>query len=434
MQKRNKSKKNFLSFFEKRVINRISKSSGFCKRSRKIQAVDFVVGFLSMSLKGVNTYSCWVEEISLLCKKTISKQSLFERVGKSAVDFVRELLEEKLSKAYRKEKSNVLFSFFKNVFLHDSTTLHLADKLVNVFPGNVANGKQRAVARIQAIYNLKQNLFSCFKLTPYTKNDQGASPLILEYINAGDLIIRDLGFFVLDIFKRIVEKKAYFLSRIRYGVNLYDQATMEKIDLYKILKKKKNLDKQMLIGEDQRLEVRLVARKLPEHIAGERRRKAKKDRDKRLNHSKKYYYLLGFGIYITNVEKEIWTSDDVEKAYRVRWQIEIIFKSWKSHFNIQRLIHSKCQNRHRVECIIYLCLLFITLFQTQLYNYFKKRIRKKYNQHISILKLARFVANHIEVVLENKLNELEKYIYKYCCYETRNDRINTAQSYDICFS
>lgn len=384
-----------------------------------------------MSLKGINTYSCWVEEIGLLCKKTISKQSLFERMGQSAVNFVKELLEERLSKAYGREKSNELFSFFKNVFLHDSTTLHLADKLANIFPGNISKGQQKAVVRIQAIYNFKQNLFSCFKLTPYTKNDQSASPLILDYINRGDLIIRDLGFFVLDILKKIAKKEAYFLSRIRYGINLYNSQTGDKIDLYRLLKKKKQLDKQVLIGEDQRLKVRIVVRMLPERIAAERRRKAKKDRDKRLNHSKQYYYLLGFGIYITNVGKEIWTADNVEKVYRVRWQIEIIFKSWKSHFNIQRLIHSQCQRISRVECIIYLILLFITLFQTQLYNYFKKRIRKKYNQHISLLKLAKFVANHIETVLEKKLNELEKYIYKYCCYETRNDRINIAQAYHI---
>ena len=123
-------------------------------------------------------------------------------------------------------------------------------------------------------------------------------------------------------------------------------------------------------------------------------------------------------------------ASDVEKAYRVRWQIEIIFKSWKSHFNIQRIIHSQCQNKARVKCVIYLVLLFITLFQTKLYNYFKKRIREKYSQYISLLKLAKFVANHMEVVLERKSNELEKYILKYCCYETRKDRVNIEQAYD----
>lgn len=431
-KKRNKDKKYFYSFFEKSIISRISKSSGFCKRkSKKIKPIDFIVGFFVMSLKGLNTYSCWAEQIGLLCNKAISKQAIFVRIQSSTVVFVKELLQERLGKSYQYEKTHELFSFFKKVFLHDSTTLSLADNLVKSYPGNCSNGKQTALARIQAIYDFKQKCFSCFKLTAYTNNDQSASGLILEYLKKGDLVVRDLGFFVLDVFSEIIKKEAYFLSRSRFGVNLHSVNSEIKINISDILKKKKNIDMDVLIGEKQRLKIRLVVRKLPEHIGAERRRKARKDRDKRLNHSKAYYQLLGYGIFITNVEKELWTAKDVENAYGVRWQIEIIFKSWKSHFNIQKIIHKQCRKKIRVECIIYLMLLFITLFQTRLYNYFKKRIRKKFQKDVSLLKLAKFIANHIDQIIElTKLSEIEKQIYKHCCFETRNDRVNAAQKYE----
>lgn len=429
-----KTKVNIYSFFDHRIINRLRKLSGFCQRIRKIKPVDFLVGFFIMSLKANNTYSSWAEEISVLSKQTISKQSICEHIGKEALAFVKTILQEKLCKSYEREKIGGLFSCFKEVFIQDSTTLRLGDKLVKVFPGNHCAGKQRALARIQTIYSIKTSLFKSFQLSSYTQNDQGASALVLKYIQEGDLIIRDLGYFAIEVFKEIATKGAYFLSRLRYRVNLYDLKSKEQIDLYALLKKKQNnIDKTVLIGENKQLKARLVIRKLPEPLAAERRRKAKQNRDKRVNYNKEYYYLLGYSIYITNVEVENWTAQVVEKAYRMRWQIEIIFKSWKSHFNAQMLLHSRCQNRIRVECTIYLVLLFITLFQTVLYNYFKKRIRKKYKKNISLLKLAKFIANHIELILETKLIELEKYILKFCCYESRKDRVNINQTYQNAF-
>ncbi len=86
----------------------------------------------------------------------------------------------------------------------------------------------------------------------------------------------------------------------------------------------------MLCGKDKKLKVRLVAIKLSHEQAAQRKRKAKQDRDRRLNHSKGYYELLGYIIFITTVTEQIWNEQQVAAAYRVRWNIEIQFKSWKA--------------------------------------------------------------------------------------------------------
>lgn len=384
-----------------------------------------------MAIKGVNTFSGWAEQISVLCGKVVSKQSVFDRLTDHTVVFSRQLLESKLKQWYEPPVVSTLFKAFKNVFLHDSTTLALPDKLAKVFPGNYSKGKYKAVARIQAVYNLSQNTFAHFELASFCDNDQGASGLILGHIGKGDLVIRDLGYFVLDVFEQIKERGAHFLTRKHYGVNLYDINSGQKIDLCSLLKKRTYVDTEVSLGKANRINVRLVAVPLSENIVAERKRKAKNDRDKRLNHSKEYYELLGYAIYLTTIDQSVWSPEDIVKAYRLRWRIEIIFKSWKSHFNIQRLIHRQCNNKIIIESMIYMMLIFITLFQTVWYTYFEKRIYNKYKKYISLLKLAKFITKNIEMILIRSIEllELEKYIEKYCTYESRKGRINSAEQY-----
>ena len=197
--------------------------------------------------------------------------------------------------------------------------------------------------------------FIHFSLRSFTDNDQSASPSIVEYLNKGDLVIRDLGYSCLKVFEEIINVGANLLSRVKYGTTIYDQ-NGQQLDWLKLLKKKSSLDKEVLMGIKHKIPVRLVIIPLPAHIVEQRVRKAKKDRDKRLNHSDLYYKWLAYSIYITTVSKKIWSPQEVDKVYRNRWQIEIIFKTWKSNFKMQEMLHNGCGNEHRVRLCIYLLL------------------------------------------------------------------------------
>src|ERR1019366_3570976 len=49
--------------------------------------------------------------------------------------------------------------------------------------------------------------------------------------------------------------------------------------------------------------------------------------------------LLEKNIFITNIEPDKCDDEQIDQLYRLRWRIEIIFKSWKSCFSMQALIH-----------------------------------------------------------------------------------------------
>lgn len=367
-------------------------------------------------------------QIGFLSGKCVSKQGLFERIQNNATAFAKALLEQVLLQQSAKEFTAGLFTGFGKVLLQDSTTLRLPQVLSSVFPGNHSRGEQKAVARIQSIIDIKAMKFIDFVLGSFTQNDQSASSTVTAFVKKGDLVIRDLGYFVLSTFQELIKAEVYFLSRLRFGVNLYDKNGCA-LALKDLLKPGKPVDKWVFIGAEKRIWVRLIMLPLPAAKVNEKIRKAKQDRDKRLNHSREYYQWLEYSVYITTVDDNIWAAKDVAKAYRVRWQIEIIFKSWKTGFHLQELLHEGCGNVHRVKVSIYLMLLFICLFMNKIYARYSYAIQKQTNKKISLLKLATFTAQHINEIFLLPQIRLKEIITKYCCYDSRHDRINMTDLY-----
>jgi len=168
---------------------------------------------------------------------------------------------------------------------------------------------------------------------------------------------------------------------------------------------------------------------LPKKQAAEKIRKAKQDRDKRLNHSKQYYQWLSYSIYITTVQEDIWTAGQVGKAYKVRWQIEMIFKSWKTGFHLQAMLHEGYGNEHRVRVSIYLMLLFMCLFIQKIYVKYKDYIERKWDKQISLIKLSIFICNNIKDFFLLPDKQIRYSIAYYCCYEKRTSRTNMTDLY-----
>ena len=417
-----KIKKRFDTFLDRPTIEALSRQSGFIRRSGKISAVDFVLGFLLSCFQVKNTFSQWALQISLLSGLQVSRQAVFDRIAQSSVDFSKALLEHVLLRRITYKRQSRLFGHFSRVLLQDSTTLHLPQKLAGVFKGNFSRGKHKAVARIQTVIDISNMQFLHFSLDSFTDNDQSASQGILEKTSPGELLIRDLGYFVLDTFEELAGRGVFFLSRLRFGLNMYDDNGSQ-IYLKNLLKGRRQKDMWLFIGKQKKVKVRMLMIPLPESQVAQRIRRARQDRDRRLNHSQEYYRWLGYTVLITNVEEHIWTAAQAAQAYKVRWQIEIIFKSWKSGFHLQELLHDGCTNEKRVSTSIYLLLLFICLFMQKI---FLPCIRYT-KQAVSLIKCVQFFVLNIMQVICWGHKRIRAIIYKHCAYEKRNDRCNLIQ-------
>jgi len=414
-------------------INKIARINKYIKRnSGKISPQNLIIGFMIMVSRSRNTYSDWVTEIGLLEKKTISKQSLFERMNSDTENFVKAVVEKQLTEKVRPiemKKVKRELRLFNNVMIDDSTMIHLPDELSEYYPGNVSRGKKKSQAKIHALYNLTENNFSFLHVHSFCNNDRRLSANILPYLQCGDLCIRDLGFAVLDVIGEFIKKGVKFISRKLFGTKVYEIKSGTEINILKELKKKGFIDRGVLIGTKHQIKVRLIALPIPADKASERRRKAAKDRNRRINHSSEYYKLLGYSIFITNIQAVNCDSEKIVQLYRLRWRIEIIFKSWKSCFSLEKLIHRQCKNIHRVNCIIYLMLLFIHLFHVIWWNEYECQV-KKLNKKIqfSIIKMANFFRQHFtEIISNNCKKQIIDLITINCAYDKRKSRENARQ-------
>lgn len=416
-----------------RTINRIAIACGFMQRkSGKITPKNLIVEFMLMISKRCNTYNDWAIEIGLLENKSISKQALNERMQPQTQQYIKQVVEKIIcqqeSSTFNKKTTGIL-SHFKSIKIDDSTTIRLPDELIEQYPGNVSCGEKKAQAKVHAMYNLSNNRFEFLKVHSFSNNDQSLSANVLPYLKKHDLCLRDLGFTTLDTLSKFIENEIYFIARKGFSTKLFEIENGDEINLLSELKRKKMIDREVLIGKVKQLKVRLIALPISATQAAARRRRALCDRDKRANHSKQYYELLGYSIYLTNVKTAQCNAEEIFKLYKLRWRIEIIFKSWKSCFSLEKIIHKQCRNRIRVNCIIYLMLLYIFLFQIVWWKHCDEKLTKQSStKQLSILKLSSFFRKHFSDLIGTKINkQLFQQIHANCTYEKRINRINATE-------
>jgi hypothetical protein len=423
LQFQQQGKKNFEKFFDKSIIKKIGRSSGFEKRKPyKITPYYFVLGFLLMCSKGKNTFAEWAVQIGFSGGDPVSRQAVWERAHGSASHFAEDLIKRFLLLHSGLGSSRDLFKQFGKVLLQDSTIINLPVVLSPFFKGNITKGEQKSQVRIQTIINVKCMRFLHFSLSGFTSNDQSASSQILDYARKGDLVIRDLGYFVSQTFEAMLKAEVEFVSRLRFGLQLKTPSG-EALPLSGLLKRNRLVDMQILIGSRQ-LPVRLVMIPLPQAVVNERVRRAKRDSYQRVNHSEEYYLWLRYSTYITTVSQDVWTPTQLAEVYGIRWQIEMIFKSWKTGAGLHKLLHEKVTDADRVRLVIYLFLLFICLFTEKIYNPLKAKIANKTRKALSLMKVMNFLMKNIQEVIGCSKNKLCRMMTKNCCYDLRTNKRN----------
>jgi hypothetical protein len=259
--------------------------------------------------------------------------------GQPLVDFLRLALERALQQTIASQPAATqLLQRFTAVFVGDSTVIALPDELADAFPGcGGTEGTSRAALKIQVLWDLKTGQLRHLHVEAGRASDVH-SVIAVDEAEPETLLVYDLGYFDVSRFAALDRQQARFLSRLQHGTTVRD-ADGVPLDLVTYLRRQEAglVDLPILLGAAERLPCRLIAVRVPEEIANRRRQQA---RDKARKHGREpsaaSLELLGWSLFVTNCAAEALTWQAVVVLYRARWQIELLFKLWKSHNGLAR--------------------------------------------------------------------------------------------------
>jgi Transposase DDE domain len=217
------------------------------------------------------------------------------------------------------------------------------------------------------------------------------------------LCLFDLGYFKLAAFAAIAVAQASCLSRLNHQTTLLEAVggRMRVLELARVLQTEPRplLEKAVFLGTRERVAARRVAARMPEAVVNARRRQARKTAKKRgYTPSQTHLTLLAWNLFITNVPGTVWTPETVCKAYPIRWQVELIFKSWKSYLQLATLPTTTATP---TLCYLYGRLLLILLTYA-LCPALRAAVWAQKRRELSVLKLVR----HLQAVAEQWLQML----------------------------
>ena len=341
-------------------------SARLVKRNRKLTGSALtqilVLGWLE---NPEASYQCLTETAAILGIQ-VSRQALEQRLTRETAEMLKLTLEaaipEMLGVAHPRQVLPLLEEF-SGVFVQDSTYIRLPDELHETWKGPPKkNHPQKAGLKLHLRFDVLTGSFQHFQLTEGMTADSTAMKTAPP-LPQGSLRLADLAYFSLDELQKLTENGIYWISRLKANSSLTDE-TGEHLDLEKMLTAAAEntfIGKSIRIGKTKQLPVYLVAERLSEAETNKRRRYIRyRAKRKAETPSKTLLRLAGYNLYITNIEPHRFTPKQICVITGIRWQIELIFKCFKS---LSKIHVSRSQKPYRILSEIYAKLIAVLMQQ-----------------------------------------------------------------------
>jgi Transposase DDE domain len=306
---------------------------------------------------------------------SLTKQGLDDRFSSRSIEFAKKLLQEAIHNQVMDPLCHVATQLFNRVLIKDSTRFDLDESLKDQFPG-FGGATSKSCASIQFEFDLKSGEITDLDLQAGLDRDSTDAITKKDDIQVGDLIIRDLGYYSNEVIKSICSKNAYYISRLYHSANVYiTEDGKEKVDfqaLYKQMQATKTeyAELNVFVGKE-RTSMRLIICLMPEDVYEKRiRNRNKSNKQRNYNITDEYKARAHFNLFVTNVDKQDMSAETICRFYRIRWQIELAFKVWKT------LMKINCIQKMRYDRFV------TTLYMNMLWVFVHWRIIFPYRNYL----------------------------------------------------
>lgn len=410
------------------VADHIGRQHHLIRRQRRFSAITllqtFVLGYLHKPTASVADLAATAEALGV----RVTPQAVDARFQPALRHALHDLWEHAASHLVRATpRALPLLQRFTHVLVGDSTTIALHDSFADIYPGcGGTHNAGCAALKIQVQWDLLAGTLTHARIESGRQTDATSSLATLTP-PAGSLVLYDLGYFNLDRFADWNRNGNSWISKGLSNLTLtIDGRSLDLTD-WLTSQRADRIDRPVRIGATQ-LSCRLIAIRVPQAVAARRRRTAyKKAAKKGRRPSAHHLASCAWTVYLTNCSDTQLADHEVEILYRLRWQIELLFKLWKSH---NRLADHRGTDplRQMIELLARLIAVLVQhwLLLTTGWD----------DPQLSLVKATRLIRERLPLLiealadrprLEAVLHRLEETIRHRCRLNKRRRRPNAAQ-------
>lgn len=320
--------------------DRAAKATGFVRRRRKLTGSKWVQTLVFGWMSNPDSTLSELCSAGAAVRAPITPQGLDRRFGEASAECMRRVLEEAVGQivvASQPASVPLLERFGAGVWVRDATTISLPDALEDQWRG--CGGRQaHTESALKAV--VKLDLLAGGLQGPYLqagRDPERVAQIQTQPVAKGALELMDLGFWDVGMMAQIDAQGAYVLSRLKANTAVYE-LDGTRLDVAKLLRACGPIaDRWVLLGGQHKVRMRMLAAKVPASVLGERRRKVRREAQKKGRApSKARLALVDYNVYVTNVPEKMLNLQEALVLARARWQIEILFRLWKSHGKVDR--------------------------------------------------------------------------------------------------
>jgi hypothetical protein len=341
-----------LQFFNPAEVERLARETGFVERRSPITGMRFLVAFTTGLLNTPDgTLAQLAAFFGATCGTAVSAQAVDARINAKAKQFVGMCLRKALTMSSRvRPYTDDALARFDHVYVIDSTNFELQPALAPQFKGN-GGGASPAALRIQFVFDYRTGAMHV-EIGDVRQSDTAtlarlvaAQTLPMEGVC---LFLSDLGYFKVATFANICTRPGHhFLSKLQFGVTLRNPDGTA-LNVRRLLQRRPDqFDLTIRLGTSR---CRLVGRRLPAEVVNRKIRKANEASGSTTRQiSDAYRLFLHYALFVTSLPQD-YGMEQLFALYKIRWQVELAFKVWKSILAIHRIRSAKPE---RVFCEVY---------------------------------------------------------------------------------